>query len=451
MSQPRPVETRKKYRPISDIEEELGNTANLMFDARVVRGVTCAQPDDYDATVPLYPTHAPTPQFRRPTKAHLVRTGKIRPTQKTAAEIHDSIVVPKKRVEVPLHLYLIEQSEAVQTHVVDTQTDIFLEEPPAPEYIPRKTGVDIETQVENDEVFNFDRDVAHILEVVISKSCEQSLMEVRQEEEFRYVARQKAFLQEKSRRRDVAASELEKVELELLKNKEQLLSENRQRANREQRLQQKLASNIVAKRYLEPLQQRVFDDLDASHYFYDPVQLNVEKFTPWLTEKLADNLRTVKSSKEWLHRLISDSVDKISMDQDEAYELRRLEEERQKKEEEERILKEREERMKKRNLKLYIKSAELGGESGRIGPVELRADFTVATLEEKVFSLLEASMGEGGGFPSRERISFSINGERVDPTTPLFAVPSLQAIVLVIQPLQEAENQEKEGEEDEAA
>jgi hypothetical protein len=34
--------------------------------------------------------------------------------------------VVKERVEVPLHLYLVEQSEPIVHHNVDTQTDTFI-------------------------------------------------------------------------------------------------------------------------------------------------------------------------------------------------------------------------------------------------------------------------------------------------------------------------------------
>lgn len=445
MSQPRPVETRKKYRPVADIEEELGNTANLMFDARVIRGVTCAQPDDFSSTVPMYPNQIQRPPLTRPSKSHQVKTGKIRPTQKTVAEIHENIVVPKKRVEVPLHLYLVEQEEPIRTHVVDTQTDVFLEEPPEPEFIPRKTGVDVETQVENEEVFDFDRDVAHILEVVISKSCEQSLMEVRQEEEFRTVARTKAFLQEKTRLRDVLASEMEKVEREQLKNKEQMLTENRSRAAREHRLQEKLASNILARRYLEPLQEMVFGDLTASNYFYDPVQLNAERFTPWLTERLADNLKHVKNSKNWIQGLLSDSIAQISLDQEEAYEMRRLHAEKLRQEAEEARKKKEEEEKQRRLLRIVITSEELG----KIGPIEIRADFGGLVLEDKVYAFLEEAKGEEGGLPSRDRISLTHSeGIKILPDRPLYEI-DCNSIELVIAPKPEVE--EGEGDEGEEA
>ncbi len=118
---------RRKYRDAAELEEELGATANIMFDPRVMRGVTCMRPDlALDATLPGATQLMQRPPIKRPSKSHLIRAGKLRPAQRTVAELHDSIVVPEKRVEVPLHLYLIEQTEEVRTHTEDTQTDAFL-------------------------------------------------------------------------------------------------------------------------------------------------------------------------------------------------------------------------------------------------------------------------------------------------------------------------------------
>ena len=59
----------------------------------------------------------------------------------------------------------------------DAQTDEFLPEVPPEHYRPQKTGVDVSTQVEDGELFNFEYEVEPILDVLISKTLEQSTME----------------------------------------------------------------------------------------------------------------------------------------------------------------------------------------------------------------------------------------------------------------------------------
>ncbi len=54
---------------------------------------------------------------------------------------------------------------------------------PAPIFIPMKTGVDVETQIYEGDLFDFDAEVEPILEVLVGKTLEQSMMEVMEEEE----------------------------------------------------------------------------------------------------------------------------------------------------------------------------------------------------------------------------------------------------------------------------
>lgn len=83
---------------------------------------------------------------------------------------------------------------------VCTQTDLFVERPLSPFYVPAKTGADVETQiypgdvskdykVQNNfkllyfQLFDFDMEVQPILEVLVGKTVEQALIEVLEEEE----------------------------------------------------------------------------------------------------------------------------------------------------------------------------------------------------------------------------------------------------------------------------
>lgn len=72
------------------------------------------------------------------------------------------------------------------------QTDVFLPKPPEKEYytrnLPKKTGVDVSTQIEpQDQLFNFDIEVEPLLNVLIGKTLEVSLMEVEEEEELKAI------------------------------------------------------------------------------------------------------------------------------------------------------------------------------------------------------------------------------------------------------------------------
>lgn len=73
---------------------------------------------------------------------------------------------------------------------MNTQTDLFLERPISPPYIPAKTGIDKSTSIEDGELFDFDLEVQPVLETLVGKMVEQGLMEVAHEEEIAELRKQ---------------------------------------------------------------------------------------------------------------------------------------------------------------------------------------------------------------------------------------------------------------------
>lgn len=75
---------------------------------------------------------------------------------------------------------------------VKCQTDEFLPKPPSPKYVPKKTGYNKGTQIEDYDLFDFDREVQPILNVLLSKSSEQAILEVEEETEMSEIRKFKA-------------------------------------------------------------------------------------------------------------------------------------------------------------------------------------------------------------------------------------------------------------------
>lgn len=92
---------------------------------------------------------------------------------------------PNPRIEVNLAFFLTESKDKQKKpHAeIATQIDEFEELPPSPKYIPKKTGIDAVTQVEDNELFDFDREVTPICDVVVTKILEQSALEIEEEVE----------------------------------------------------------------------------------------------------------------------------------------------------------------------------------------------------------------------------------------------------------------------------
>ena len=74
--------------------------------------------------------------------------------------------------------YLEELSDKMPEVENTTQTDPLLDRPPEPLFMPAKSGVDVETQVDVDELFDFDLEVEPILEVLVGKTIEHAMLEV---------------------------------------------------------------------------------------------------------------------------------------------------------------------------------------------------------------------------------------------------------------------------------
>lgn len=89
----------------------------------------------------------------------------------------------RKHERVQTELYLEELFERPPELDAACQTDLFLHRPPTPPYVPAKIGVDVETEILEGELFDFDTEVQPLLEVLVGKSVEQGLMEVMHEEE----------------------------------------------------------------------------------------------------------------------------------------------------------------------------------------------------------------------------------------------------------------------------
>merc|ERR1719487_1725030 len=98
------------------------------------------------------------------------------------------------------------------------------------EFVPMKTGIDAETQIYPGDLFNFDLEVAPILDVLVTKTLEQALTEVDDEDELANVAEFKREWQKRQRNlvadwETTVAEERKRAEL-----KETTVAEERKRA-----------------------------------------------------------------------------------------------------------------------------------------------------------------------------------------------------------------------------
>lgn len=169
-------------------------------------------------------------------------------------------------MEMQTEVFLEEITDRVAEADIDTQTDPFIDRPPSPHYIPQKTGVDKETQILEGELFNFDLEVEPILEVLVGKTLEQSMMEVLEEEELANMrAHQQKF--EQLRNAELAETQrMEAAEKRRVDEKERRKAQERARVQKEQQAKEKLAARSFAQEYLRGLQSSVFGSLREAGY-----------------------------------------------------------------------------------------------------------------------------------------------------------------------------------------
>jgi len=264
------VAPRKKYRE----EPDGSNNSNIMWDRRVVRGNTYA--------AQIVATAAPdvVQQLQRDVQ------DQNRPKQRDTKEFRAPTPEPvqgRHHIDVQTDAYLEEVSDKVPEHEVETQTDEFLDRPASPLFIPMKTGVDKDTQILEGDLFDFELEVEPILDVLVGKTLEQSMMEVMEEEELAELrAHQEEFVQ--LRNAELAETQrMEEAERRKFEEKERRLKQERERLEREQVLKEKVAAAAFAKNYMSGIESSVLDRLSKMAYFYDPVEREVETdFMPWL-------------------------------------------------------------------------------------------------------------------------------------------------------------------------
>ena len=166
-----------------------------MYDRRIHRGNTYATP-----TLPLVFYKLLISQHSQPDPLEIQKNQELKRKLKAKrkAESRRRIKTPdavqgRKHIDVQTDLYLEELSDKIPEAIAATQTDAFLHRAPSPFIVPQKSGIDVATQVYEGELFDFDFEVLPILEIIVAKTVEQSLMEVHEEEELKLLKKHQVF------------------------------------------------------------------------------------------------------------------------------------------------------------------------------------------------------------------------------------------------------------------
>uniref|UniRef100_A0A7S4NE24 Radial spoke protein 3 n=2 Tax=Guillardia theta TaxID=55529 RepID=A0A7S4NE24_GUITH len=315
--QPRAVSNRRKFRDPEQTDDRLA--VNIMWDRRVVRGNT------YSAQV-LPATAVPDPvQLQKEAekrklselkKRQKIRSSLARPrslyhhhpdtlSRQTARPTTPDAVPGRKHMDVQTEMFLEEIADRPAEVDADTQTDPFMDRPPTPLFIPKKTGIDRETQIFEGELFDFDFEVEPILQVIVGKTLEQSLMEVLEEEELKNMrAHQEEF--DQIRAAELAeAQRMEAAEVRRAEEKQRRVEQERERVANERTVSKKVAARGFAHRYVGDVVSEVFGNMEETGFFYDPLVKEIEdSFMPWLLGGVTSSINGAREAHEILEQAV---------------------------------------------------------------------------------------------------------------------------------------------------
>ncbi|ETV91860.1 hypothetical protein H310_13680 [Aphanomyces invadans] len=302
-SQPRSVAVkRSKYRDPSAPGSNNDKGQNLMYDRRIVRGSTYAKP-------PAVVEQAASPVRPRLPKKKAQEVDPVHSNRPPTPPPMDG----RQHMDIQTDNYLEELTDKVPEADVETQTEAFMDQLPVPLFVPQKTGVDATTQIELGDLFDFDLEVAPILEVLVGKTLEVSVMEVLEEDEVQELrTRQEIFEQA----RNAELAEVQRLEAEAKRKQDEKtrrLEEEKARVVAQADLQEKLAARSFAKHYLADLHTSVFSSLVTTGHFQDPMEKDVsEAFMPYLIQRACVNVEQIAFSRALAEALVDEAIHKTT-------------------------------------------------------------------------------------------------------------------------------------------
>ena len=186
----------------------------------------------------------------------------------------DKLFIPKpERVHQGIDIFknLIEEEKKVVTADLGIQSDEieYDEIENENKFLPQKLGKDVGTQILDDDLFDFDRDVQPLLTVIVGKTLEQSLLELEQEEEINNLREAKLMYSKKKNDDSKRIKNLEDREIQKKYNNDAKKDHRKQVRERRKITQKELISRVISKAYLRDLLKNSYNDLIYRGHFRD--------------------------------------------------------------------------------------------------------------------------------------------------------------------------------------
>ena len=157
--------------------------------------------------------------------------------------------------------------------------------------------MDSATQIEAGDLFDFDFEVSPLLDVLVGKTLEQSLLEVAQEDELAAIRSKQ---EEYDAVRGAELAEVQRLEAEVKRRfaeKQRRKEQEAARLKRETEVREKIAAAAFARSYLGSLRRNIFSQLHDRGHFSDAVRREMESLVmPGLMAEVAARVSARQSA-----------------------------------------------------------------------------------------------------------------------------------------------------------
>ena len=309
-SRPKAVSTsRAKVKPTEELLNDIDGPLNIMSDPRVVRGSTYSLyrslPGDgapMEDTMPPTPGGAPARKARRKKK------------KADGRSIFDAKPSSNSKQALDLTPYLVEKEYASSAVEEAAQTDGFLEQPPPAPFVAPKTGVDAATSMEDDQPFVFNNEVQPLLAVLVSKTLEQAMLEVEQEEELAAIADDMSDKLARQAAEKARVEAMEQAEVDREKAKLGDFESARAALVEEQTLARKVASSRLVDQLLPEIFEGAYRHFEDRGSWVEPVLHEIKATTlPWLYARVDEELEGADLGSKLVDDLLQYCVDQAKM------------------------------------------------------------------------------------------------------------------------------------------
>lgn len=195
--------------------------------------------------------------------------------------------------------YLEELMIKPSDYSVECQTDLYLYEIPNAPYISTKAGVDVATETDADELYDFDDEVQPILDALIEMTMKQALNEFMQEEEMAELQR--------DTEKYIALKESQSSKSKRLDTEQEMMEQNIKPELITPTDDEITAAKLLHK-YVTKLLPDVLSSVDAEMNKKHILIID-DNFQPWLANEIASEVGQMIDSRDSLEKLVKDIVE----------------------------------------------------------------------------------------------------------------------------------------------